>query len=218
MKPISPLPTLTTEEQVVAEAVETLYDVFSIYPLAQKVEGCPCCVSAEDEAVLHLRPLRRMTAEDLSRYAFKALSTWGDEDDLRHFLPRLLELAAELHNYDVDLEAITGKLEYGKWKQWPEQEQLAIRGYLMALWHSALTQLPEEVLLGDCLGAIGQAEEDLTPYLALWQDTATDAAFTQLAIFFDSQLDLHRGKLTNWSGRREQMAQVIDWFAGMGLA
>ncbi len=214
----SPTPLLSAEEQAVAESIETLYDVFSVYPLAQKVEGCPCCVSSEDEAALHVRPLRRLTGDDLSRYLFKALTTWGDANDFRHFLPRLLELAAETRNYDVDLDAITSKLEYAEWQQWPEREQQTVRLYLSALWRFVLTLPPEEVLLGEYLEAISQAEEDLTPYLKLWQNTATDAAFTQLAIFFDSQLDLHRGKLTNWSGRREQMTQVIDWLAEMGLA
>lgn len=213
-----PATLLTAEEQAVAEAVETLYDVFSVYPLAQKVEGCPCCVSAEDEAALHIRPLRRLTGDDLSRYLLKALTTWGDADDFRHFLPRLLEIAAETRNYDVDMEAITSKLEYAKWQQWPEREQQAVRLYLSALWRFVLTLPPEEVLLDEYLGAIGQAEEDLAHYLKLWQNTVTDAAFTQLAIFFDSQLDLHKSKLTNWSGRREQVTQVIDWFAEMGLS
>ncbi len=213
-----PVTLRTAEEQAVAETVELLYDVFSVYPLAQKVEGCPCCVSAEDEAVLHVRPLRRMTAEDLRRYAFKALSTWGDENDFRHFLPRLLELAAEPRNYDMDLEAITGKLEYAKWSQWPDQEQQAIRFYLIALWKFGLTLPPEEVLLGEYLEAVGQAEEDLAPYLELWQNTTTDNALNQLVVFVDSETSLHKRKLTNWSGRQEQMTQVVDWLLEMGLA
>ena len=209
---------MTTEKQVLAEAVAGLYETFSVYPLARKVEGCPCCVSAEDEAVLHLQPLRRMTAEHLSRYAFKSLTTWGDEDDFRHFLPRLLELTADPHQYDVDLDAITGKLEYAKWTQWPEPEQKAVRFYLLALWHLGLTLPPEEVLLGGYLGAIGLAEEDLAPYLELWQNTTSDAALNQLVIFVDSQLSLHKHKLTNWSGRREQMTQVVEWLGEIGLA
>lgn len=39
---------MTSEEQAVTEAVKTLYDVFAVHPPAQKVEGCPCCVSAEE--------------------------------------------------------------------------------------------------------------------------------------------------------------------------
>ncbi len=214
MKPSS---LLTAEEQAVAEAVETLYDVFSLYPLAQKVEGCPCCVSAQDEAALHVRPLRRMTAEDLRRYAFKALSTWGDANDFRHFLPRLLELTAEPLNYDVDLEAVTSKLEYANCNQWPEQEQQAVRGYLLALWQLLLTLPPDAVSLNEYLGAIGQVEEDLAPYLELWRNGAGDAALDQLMIFADAQISLHKSKLTHWGGRREQMTQVIDWLSEMGL-
>ena len=36
---------MTTEKQILTESIDGLYAVFSIYPLAQEVEGCPCCVS-----------------------------------------------------------------------------------------------------------------------------------------------------------------------------
>ena len=154
---------MTPEEQAVTEAVKTLYDVFAVYPPAQKVEGCPCCVSAKDEAVLHLRPLRELTAKDLGRYAFKALSTWGSANDFKHFLPRLLELAADPYDlsYAIDVEVLFGKLNYAKWRNWPSKEQQATDSYFSALWQWLLTLPIEKWVLDDYLCAIGRAEEGL---------------------------------------------------------
>jgi hypothetical protein len=210
------------EEKALTDAVEHLYKVFAGYPLAQKVEGCRHCVSPQDEAELHAKPLRQLTADDLSRYAFNAMTTFGDADDFRHFLPRLLELSAELNSisYEIDVEVIFSKLRYAEWLAWPKQEQEAVRRYFVALWQYLLTMTPEEVSLDEYLCAIGQAEDNLRPYLEVWQNTTTDAAINQLIAFVADQLSLHKRKLTNafWSGRREQMTQVVDWLFATEMA
>jgi len=53
------------------------------------MEGCPCCVSNEDKEKLHTKELRLLEESDISRYAFRALTTWGDIDDFKHYLPRI---------------------------------------------------------------------------------------------------------------------------------
>jgi len=99
--------------------MEDLYDVFNKYPLRQHVEGCTCgCIPPTAEAGLHRRPLREMEPNDLDRYAFKAMTTWGDVEDFKHFLPRLLELLVH-KSFIVDTEIVLGKLSYGHWEAWP---------------------------------------------------------------------------------------------------
>ncbi len=156
-----------------AAALETLYSVFSGYPLARKIKGCPCCVSDEDKTLLHIRPLRELTAEDLSRYAFKALTTWGTENDFKHFLPRLLELAADPYDLsgEIDVEVLFGKLSYAKWRNWPLEEQQAVGLYFSALWQWLLTLPLEEWVLEDYLSAVGRAGEDLD---ALYPNSAAE--------------------------------------------
>src|SRR5262245_16013964 len=95
-------------------AVAGLYDVFALYRLGEVVEGCSHCVAVGDERALHRAPLRRLDGRSLGRYAFKALTTWGDVDDLRHFLPRLLELAAANDPDLPGLEVLFGKLTLGR--------------------------------------------------------------------------------------------------------
>ncbi len=213
---------MTTEKQALAEAIEGLYATFSGYSLAQKVEGCPCCVSAEDEAVLHLQPLQRMTAEDLRRYATKALTTWGTENDFKHFLPRLFELVIEEEGiaYEIDLAILFGKLKYAHWNTWPSQEHAAVRDYLEALWLFVLSVPMEAVTIDEYLCAIGQAEEELSHYLTVWQNLQSNTALNHLVEFVEAQDSLHKGRLMDafWSGRREQMAQVVEWLRKMGLA
>lgn len=214
--------TLVSEEQGLAEAIEGLYGAFSAYPLAQAVVGCPCCVSAEDEAQIRGRPLRALTAEDLGRYAFKAMTTWGDGNDFKHFLPRLLELVTDADSIvgEVDVEVLFGKLRYGKWQAWPEQEREAVSRYFTALWRFLLTCSPEAATLDGYLCGIGQVEDDLAPYLDVWKNMKTGAALDELVTFVNSQESLHKHRLTNafWFNRQKQMSQVVDWLFRSGLA
>ncbi len=79
-----------------------------------------------------------MESEDISHYSFKAMTTWGDVEDFKHFLPRLLELSATT-GLAYGYEVVLGKLEYAKWNEWEETEKDAIRAFLLAWWTESLT-------------------------------------------------------------------------------
>ena len=203
-------------QQGLAEAIDSLYHVFSAYPLAEHVEGCPCGVSASDESEIHSKSLRNITAAEAHRYAFKAMTTWGTTEDFKHFLPRLFELVTveESITDEIDAEVLFGKLTYAKWQQWPLQEQKAVKDYLDALWLFLLSRSPEAVTLDSFMCAYGQAMADLAPYLEVWENTRTVFSLGHYFDFLDwNEAELHKRNLRNafWSGRREQMQQVADW-------
>ena len=108
--------------------------VFAAYPLAPHVDGCPHCVLEADHSALHSVKLRALSAVQLERFAFKALTTWGSLEDLKHFLPRMLELLPHDLGTRVDAPILLGKLARGAWSSWPAEEVIALRRYLDALW------------------------------------------------------------------------------------
>jgi hypothetical protein len=114
-------------------AIEDLYKTFAIYTLKSSMEGCPCCLLNADKERLHTKQLRQLEEEDLSRYAFKAMTTWGDTNDFKYYLPRIFELLATT-NFIVDTFVVLGKLDYGKWKTWTENEQKSIKDFLIVWW------------------------------------------------------------------------------------
>ena len=202
--------------QGLAKAIEALYHVFGRYPLVQHVEGCSCCVSASDEDRLHIKSLRNITADELHRYAFKAMTTWGTTEDFKHFLPRLFELvtAEESITDEIDAEVLFGKLTYAKWLRWPLQEQKAVKDYLDALWLFLLSLPPDVVTLDGFVCAYGQAVDDLAPYLEVWANTTTAFSPRHYFDFLDwNKTELQKRSLGNafWSRRREQMQQVVEW-------
>ena len=198
-----------------AGAIEALYLEFSSYPLAPRVEGCPCCVSADDEALLRSKPLMRLTALDLHRYATKAMTTWGAAEDFKHFLPRLFELvtAEESITSEMDEGTLFGKLTYAKWREWPQREQQVVTDYLDALWPYLLSLSPQSVTLNDYLCIYVELVDDLTPYLEAWAETRTAFSLGHYLDFLSqNELGLSKRDLgRSWSWRGEQMQQVIDW-------
>ena len=119
------------------KSIEQLYTTFSSYPFPSAIVGCPCCVSDTDKAKIHNSQLRELSGDDLSRYAFKAMTTWGDVKDFKYYLPRILELLSTT-DFIVDTFVVLGKLNYGKWTTWAMEEQAVIKQFLLAWWEDLI--------------------------------------------------------------------------------
>lgn len=120
------------------QATATLYEAFRGYPIKPKIEGCPHCELDSAESSLHARSLHDLTWEDLGVYPFKAMTTFGDDDDFKHFLPRILELyLVDFDGAQCDVQITFSKLEYASWTSWPETEKQAVQNFVRA-WHTSL--------------------------------------------------------------------------------
>ena len=126
-----------------ATEADHLYETFARYPLKPRIDGCPHCELEAAESALHRTTLRDLGWEELGVYPFKAMTTFGDLDDYKHFLPRILELYAidgGAARYDVSV--LLGKLQYAEWESWPAAERVAVRAFLRA-WRDLLRSRAE---------------------------------------------------------------------------
>jgi hypothetical protein len=207
------------------DAIEPLYIAFSQYRLRERIDACNHCHGSEDDRLLRSKKLRELGVRELHHYIWDAMTTWGDDYDFRHFLPRILEIYAldeRLTGEFINPEIVLGKLQYARWTNWPASEQEAIRRYLSALWISKINhEFPWEEflpsLIEDWLCAIGQAEDDLEPYLARWEGEGTSAAVGNLShLIVSVQNELRKKKLRSafWKDRQVQSAQVVNWLLG----
>ncbi|GAA4953732.1 hypothetical protein [Actinoplanes utahensis] len=200
-------------------SITSLYDAFSRVPRPVALDYCACCFNPEEErAVLADVPLRSLPVEALRPYTANVIFNVGGPADLRYFLPRMLEIAAGDGFDRPDLEPLLNRMYHAGWHRWQPGERDAVRAFLTALW--------AEERNGDVLCAIGNAEDDLTPYLAAWLSALTDPATRPaeaahlLTLLRD---DYERGRkgprLVNafWDGRPDQHAQVLAWLAGPEL-
>jgi len=200
-----------TADEVTRAAIDGLYEAFATRPLRECTERCEHCATVEDERALHAAPLRQVGAEAMARYATRAMTTWGDERDFAHFLPRILEIVAQ--DSWPDAEVVLAKLRRAGWRTWPGAEQRAVERYLSALWTAAISTDHPVHDAPAVLCAIAQAVDDVGPYLAAWQDDRSAVATGHLVAFALSEWQPRRRRLANgfWADRRAQEHQVIDW-------
>ncbi|MHB0998905.1 MAG: hypothetical protein ACYC27_06630 [Armatimonadota bacterium] len=205
----------TSDEMIILrQAIEGLYATFERYQLPEWTDPCMHCHEEEEELRLHAKPLRKLTHEDLEPYVWSALLTWGDVDTFKHFIPRIFELTVE-NEWFMEPEIILSKLRHGEWRTWFDAEQTSVRTYLMAVWRVILSDESFDISVEEWLCALGQAEDDLNPYLDEWYRNTHASSRYQLADFIIYNFNVlgTRRKLMNsfWSDRREQMGQVINW-------
>lgn len=199
-------------------AIELLYSTFAGYRLRDRIKACPCCRGERATYALHTKALRDLTAEDLEMYAFRAMTTIGDLDDFRHFLPRILELVL-VAEFKIGNDVILGKLGYAQWAKWPAREVHAIRLYLAELWKVARLSPPEPypyvpAMIGRWLCAIARVEQDLRPYLSAWEADEATTAQANLARFISDEKTALAGLESpgeGWEDSRVQWEQVREW-------
>ncbi|MBL0742427.1 hypothetical protein [Chryseolinea lacunae] len=165
------------------DVVEKLFDVFGAYYINGKIDRCPCgCISDEQEKKLYSKPLRELTSDDLRFYSRKAMTTWGDDRDYKHFLPRILELFYDEKPFgDIDADAIHNKLVYANFETWPEPEKQVVAEFLLADWSRFVNTTERGGMLDDI--DFYSTYVDIHVLLLEWKYTQTKIAQQNLIDF-----------------------------------
>jgi len=99
------------------------------------------------------------------------MTTWGDVNDYKHYLPRIFELTAK-RKLIADTFVTLGKLDYAKWTEWESKEQETINEFLRAWWAYDInyaTYFDSEILT-----ELHKLILDIKPMLNVWNvDTET---------------------------------------------
>jgi len=118
---------------------------------------------------LFSKPLQTLTSQDLSLFAGKVISTWGDTNDLKHFLPRLFELTATLDTpYNVSI--LYQKLQDGAFQTWEIEEQKVVNEFSIALLDNLLNDNREkaEWEFDDYFSALAHFHSSFNDLTELW--------------------------------------------------
>jgi hypothetical protein len=141
-------------------AVDVMYAAFARYQRPPTFLGCGCCFEGvpitgefwngtyrslvEVTSPGGTRPLPELTEDDgLRDIVTDVPLTGGDQDLLKHYLPRLCEIAVGDDEGWIDLLSVCFRLADGpdvaaaQWWTWPSEEVAAVRGFLDAVWSSA---------------------------------------------------------------------------------
>ncbi|WBA42404.1 hypothetical protein [Hymenobacter canadensis] len=192
-----------------SEALAALYATFSHQQLRQLPDACPCCITAAENRVLFTAPLAGLKEAQLQRYAFKAMTTWGNAADFRYFLPRLLELSLR-PDAEIEKETVFSKLELADWTSWPAAEQAAVREVLLAWWaqHIQHECFFEEEVLGWLIRLLGT----ISPLLQAWKPAALGWAFENLVRTVPNLNELeHHIRTLNPADATQHSMELRQW-------
>ncbi|WP_153798439.1 hypothetical protein [Foetidibacter luteolus] len=178
-------------------SVENLYDTFAKYHGNLNMTGSPIYDDvAKWNKFLLSKSLRNLTSEDLSRFSGKVISTWGDTNDLKHFLPRLFELTALLDT-PYDIWILYQKLQDGNFQKWDTEDQNAINEFSLALWGNLLSDNSEkaEWEFDDYFATIAHFYPSFNDLTDLWMINNSFSAIKHLSNYiYDEAHTLFREK------------------------
>jgi len=196
-------------------SIEKLYDIFAKYQGLSKLEGSPLYDDLDIwNKELRSKKLRELTDEDLSRLAGKIILTWGDENDYRCYLPRILELTAELKT-PFNIWTLYSRLEDANWKTWDIQEQTAINDFTLELWNNLLNDNSEkaEWEFKDYFHAIANFYPDFSQVLKVWETNDSFASIKHLTnyIFEERQHLFDNNYIDSIEKNTKHIEQFKTW-------
>lgn len=204
------------------KAVCELYTTFGGFQRPKVLAFCTHCHSENEFRRILTISLHELAPEDLRGYLSSALTTVGDADDFRYFMPRALELLAESLDPD-DADSILGKLQYVGWSSWPARQQLAITAYLDAVWRAVLATRTEPSYFYSSLGeqwlsAFASAQFSLGRFLQVWEKESSSASSSHLVHFVLScSRDLLSG-VSRWELSPSAWSEVVMWLKSEPVA
>jgi hypothetical protein len=200
-------------------AIGRVYAAFAAIP-------CPCRLDAsplrDSSAILHAltsAPLAALSDAALAPYSGSAITTVGTAQDLRHFLPRILELAAADPKWTgVGPPVIADRIGRAGWADWPPDERMPVADLFTAAFAEALAREPGGAIgAEDWLCGMATLGLDLAAPLARWRAARSGEAALDLADFVFTQANGLRHGREATQGHWEAVAPAAQAQVGAWL-
>jgi hypothetical protein len=204
---------------VLQEVIDTAYELFAPYTVGATLEVCKvCCVSDAEEQELLRTPLRTVSAAVLDAgYLSSALSgSEREHQEMKHFLPRLLELVAQFDFPRHSTEITFSRLDLHRHAWWPAPERALLQTFAEVFFSECLGQypLPDGSSLTEILIMFGLGHFDLTQLLAAWAAAHSRSSALHSKAFLLREIWLGRAghhKLQNPFSEPHINAAVSAW-------
>jgi hypothetical protein len=170
-------------------------------------------VRPDEQAALLGKRLRELGGDVLDSYARHALNTWGTLTDLKHFLPRILELHAK-EELSVDLPIIYGKVvQEGPWF---DNELDALFAHACALFERSFAGTHWD--MSEVLESVGYARMNVTALLERsFTAPLTDERATALAKLVESQASALGSGTPTWIWWKEHDSGAVSTWLLSGM-
>ena len=201
-------------------SINTLYKVFSKYPLNPNMKASPLYSKLDIEEwnkeISH-KPLQELHGDELSFLAFKVGYTWGNIIDYKHFLPRFFELIAKYNEGLIQSFIVFNKLKYFDWENWPQEEFDAILDFINSLWIQIINDETQTAKFEEIFSSIIKLHPFKDWLLQQWLDAKSNSAIYQFCnfIYFNSPVIVRQNQISSFQEYNKNSSEIeklfIDW-------
>jgi len=204
------------------EITERAYKLFSGYYPKRPLDICThCCMLPEEESVLASMDVRKIPETLLATYNDGAKSAKTGIDEVKHFLPRYLELISLFRFPSHSAELSLTRLQPYDKSEWTEEESHLMREFSCIYFRQCLAVYPlpsysdsiTSILVMFCGKESGLKELfPIRPLLEAWENEKTASSVLHLRDLYFYGFDQHnRTKMSNTFGDRELACLLNDW-------
>jgi hypothetical protein len=200
------------------DAIARCYAAFGGIPVPRALKASQYRDPDDVLRMLSSAPLPDLSGAQVGPYSGWAITTVGGEQDYRHFLPRILELATTDQTWlGTQPQVIASKLILAEWGNWPTDQRSAALRFFHTAFAVAIRKHPDdESAASDWLCALIALGEPPLPVLDRWRASDSPNAALQLASFIASAAeDIHRYREVRspfWEDVGEEARRVVaDW-------
>lgn len=164
--------------------INDIYSVFSKYRVTIPLDVCTeCCLTANQESELVGMSLNQIPFELLYEYNTAAKTELPSIEEFKHFLPRFLELTAELKFLHHSAELILSRFEYYSEEEWTVEEMEIIQKYAKELFKYFLSiyPLPELEKIDSIIIMLYRTKVDMIEILREWRTVINHSSVLHLS-------------------------------------
>lgn len=202
------------------ELIEKSYRLFEDYTIGKTLQVCKaCCVTDEEEAELVNTPLRTTSSNLLWTAYYESARSYSDRElwEMKHFLPRVLEL---VNNFDFpchSTEIVFIRLDLDKPEKWTKEEMQLLTDFSALYFKKCLTfypYSPDGDSIATYLVMFGIGHFNLKPILTEWENADNIESILQFKDFVLNDIEYKVQdpyKLTNAFSEAFVDEAVINW-------
>ncbi len=185
-------------ESELKEIIIEGYELFSKYKITSNLDVCSCCVSEEEQADLIKTPLEKISLKLLSVYNNSAMAEMINKNELKYFLPRILELIAEFKFPSHSVEITLNRIEYISSENWSIEEMIFLKRFMKSFFKNCLLIYPFNDFEKLCSVVImfSKTNFDITSIVREWEKTSGLEALMHFIETIETEIKIARlGKL-----------------------
>jgi len=191
------------------------YSVFSKYSVTAPLDVCTeCCMTPNQERSLVSMSVKHIPFELLYEYNTAAKAELPSIEEFKHFVPRFLDLTAELKFVHHSAELTLSRFEYYKKDEWTKEESELVQNYAEELFRYFLSiyPLPELEKIDAILIMLYKAKVDIKEVLSDWKKVINRSSILHLSDLICGGFKGAKKELLSSPFADEQISKIIfDW-------